>query len=88
MGLSPVRPYELFPYVSKVFLSQVLGEGDFSYGLGVFDFSHEEVERAVVGIKLLFTTYLPLHASSCAYQRIHELKKKKKKKKKKRPTKR
>ena len=37
------------------FLSQVLGEGDFSYGFGVFDFSHEEVKRAVVGIKVLFT---------------------------------
>jgi len=24
----------------------VLGEGDFSNGLGVFDFSHEEVKRA------------------------------------------
>jgi len=28
-------------------LSQVLGRGDFPYGLGVFDFSHEEVKRAV-----------------------------------------
>ena len=28
-------------------LSYVLGGGDFSYGLGVFDFSHEEVKRAV-----------------------------------------
>ena len=55
MGLSPVSSYELFPYVSGVFLSQVLGEGDFSYGLGVFDFSHEEVKRAVVAIKVLFT---------------------------------
>ena len=26
----------------------MLGEGDFSYGLGLFDFSHEEVKRAVV----------------------------------------
>jgi len=37
------------------YLSQVLGEGDFSYGLGVFDFSHEEVKPAIVGIKVLFT---------------------------------
>ena len=55
MGLSPVPYYELFPYVSGVFLSQVLGEGDFSYGLRVFDFSHEEVKRAIVGINFLFT---------------------------------
>jgi len=48
LGLSPVRLYELFPYVSEVFLSSVLGEGDFSYGFGVFDFSHEEVKRAGV----------------------------------------
>jgi len=27
-------------------LSWVLGEGDFSYGFGVFDFSHDEVKRA------------------------------------------
>jgi len=46
LGLSPVRLYELFPYVSKV-LSEVLGGGDCSYGFGVFDFSHEEVKRAV-----------------------------------------
>jgi len=46
-------------------LSQVLGEGDFSYGVGVFDFSHEEVKRVVVGIKVLFTPWLALHASSC-----------------------
>jgi len=46
LGLSPVRLYELFPYMSKV-LSGVLGGGDFSYGFGVFDFSHEEVKRAV-----------------------------------------
>jgi len=26
----------------------VLGKGGFSYGFGVFDFSHEEVKRAVV----------------------------------------
>ena len=25
----------------------MLGERDFSYGFGVFDFSHEEVKRAV-----------------------------------------
>jgi len=26
----------------------VLGGGDFSYGFGVFDFSHEEVMQAIV----------------------------------------
>ena len=55
MGLSPERLYELFPYVSEVVLSQVLGEGDFSYGFSVFDFSHEEAKRAAIGIKVLFT---------------------------------
>ena len=39
----------------EYYLSQVLGGGDFSYGFGVFDFSHEEVKRAVVGIKIFFT---------------------------------
>ena len=48
MGLSPVCLYELFAYVSEVLLSKVPGEGDFSYGLGMFDFSHEEVKWAVV----------------------------------------
>jgi len=43
----------------------VLGEGDFAYGFGVFDFSHEEVKRVVVGIKVFFTPYLTMHASSC-----------------------
>jgi len=43
----------------------VLGEGDFSYGFGVFDFSHEEVKWAVVGYKGFFTPYLTMHASSC-----------------------
>ena len=45
LGLSPVRLYELFLYVSEV-LFLVLGEGGFSYGFGVFDFSHDEVKRA------------------------------------------
>jgi len=45
LGLSPVRLYELFPYVSEV-LSWVLGEGSFSCGFGVFDFSHDEVKQA------------------------------------------
>ena len=35
-------------------LAQVLVEGDFSYGFQVFDFSYDEVKRAVVGIKVLF----------------------------------
>jgi len=43
----------------------VLGEGDFSYGFGVFDFSHEEVKQAVVRIKVFFAPYLTMHASSC-----------------------
>ena len=45
LGLSPVRFYELFPYVSEV---RVLGarRGGFSYEFGVFDFSHDEVKRA------------------------------------------
>ena len=42
----------------------MLGEGDFSYGFGAFDFSHEEVNRAVVGIKVFPTPYLPMLASS------------------------
>jgi len=42
----------------------VVGEGDFSYGFTVFDFSHEEVKWAVVGIKVFFTPYLTMHASS------------------------
>jgi len=47
LGLSPVRFYELFPYVSEV---RVLGarRGSFFYGLAGFDFSYEEVKRAVV----------------------------------------
>ena len=42
----------------------MLGEGDFSYGFRVFEFSHKEVKRAVVGIKVFFTPYLTIHASS------------------------
>jgi len=41
--------------------SQVLGGGDISYGLGVFDFSHEEVKRPVVCIYRFFS----LHSSRC-----------------------
>ena len=43
----------------------MLGEGDFSYGFAVFDFSHEEVNRAVRAIKVFFTPYLTMHTSSC-----------------------
>ena len=43
----------------------MLGEGDFSYRFGVFDFSHEEVRWAVVGIKVFFMPNLTMHASSC-----------------------
>ena len=43
----------------------MLGEWDFAYGFGVFDFSHAEVQRAVVGIKVFFTPYLAIHSSSC-----------------------
>jgi len=51
LGLSPVCFYELFPYVSEV-LSEVLGEGGFSYGFGGFDFSYDEVKR--VGRRLIY----------------------------------
>ena len=43
----------------------MLSNGDFSYGFGVFDFSHEVVKRVVVGIQVFFTPYLTIHASSC-----------------------
>jgi len=43
----------------------VLGERDFSNGFRVLDLSHEEVKQAVVGIKVFFTPYLTMHASSC-----------------------
>ena len=43
----------------------MLGEGNFSYGFVVFDFSHEEGKGAVVGIKVFFRPYLTMHASSC-----------------------
>jgi len=56
-----VRFYELFPYVSGVLVSSVLGAGSFSYGFGVFDFSHEELKRAVVVTYRLFS----LHSSRC-----------------------
>jgi len=39
----------------------VLGQGGFSYGFGVFDFSHEEVKRAVVVTYRFFS----LHSSRC-----------------------
>ena len=47
LRLSPVRFYELFPYVSEV---RLIGprRGSFFYGLGGFDFSYDEVKRAVV----------------------------------------
>jgi len=47
LGLSPVRFYELFSYMSEV---RVLGarRGSFFYSLGGFDFSYDEVKRAVV----------------------------------------
>ena len=47
LGLSPVRFYELFPYMSEV---RVLGarRRSFFYGLRGFDFSYDEVKRAVV----------------------------------------
>jgi len=57
--------------------------GDFSYRFVVFDFSHEEVKRAVVGIKVLFTLYLTMHASSCTLTMNTSYKKEKEKKKKK-----
>jgi len=39
----------------------VLGEGGFSYGLGVFDISYEEVKLAVVVTSRFFS----LHSSRC-----------------------
>ena len=39
----------------------MLGEGGFSYGFRVFDFSHEEVKR-VVGVTYMFFS---LHTSGC-----------------------
>jgi len=33
----------------------MLGEGDFSYAFRLFDFSHEEVKLAIVGLKVFFT---------------------------------
>jgi len=35
----------------------VLGEGDFSYGFGVLDFSHEEVKRVVAIVDRFFSLY-------------------------------
>jgi len=35
----------------------VLGEGGFSYDFGVFDFSYEEVKRAVVVTYRFFSLY-------------------------------
>jgi len=46
LGLSPVRLYELFLYVSEV-LSRALGGGDFSPRFGLLDLSHKEVKLPV-----------------------------------------
>jgi len=35
----------------------VLGEGDFSYGFGVLDFSHEELKRVVVLVYRFFSLH-------------------------------
>jgi len=58
LGLSPVRFYELFPYVSEV---RVLGarRGSFFSGLGGFDFSYHEVKQAVV---FGLIGFFPLHS--------------------------
>jgi len=37
--------------------SSVLGEGDFSYGFGVLDFSHEEVKRVVAMVYSFFSLH-------------------------------
>ena len=57
LGLSPVRFYELFPYVSEV---RVLGarRGGFFYGLGGFDCSYDEVKRAVVIGRIGFLLFI------------------------------
>jgi len=62
----------------------VLGEGGFFYGLGLFDFSYEEVKRAVV----LIYGFFSLHSSRCIrlfLPKTNNTLYKKKKKKKNRP---
>ena len=44
----------------------MLAEGDFSYGFGVLDFSHEEVKR-VVGLFIGFVFAIARHACSSLY---------------------
>ena len=44
----------------------MLGGGDFSYGFGVFDFSHEEVKRAV-GLLIGFVFVIASAACSFLY---------------------
>jgi len=74
----------LFPYASEV-LSSVLGEGDFSYGLGLLDFSHEELKRVVAFVyRFFFSPWLALHQAVCTLKQImHDCKKKKREKKEK-----
>ena len=42
----------------------MLGEGDFSYGLGVFDLSHEEMEQAV---GLLIDFVFAIASAACGF---------------------
>jgi len=51
----------------------------------VFDFSHEEMKRTVVGFKVFVMPYLTMSASSCTINNEYMIKRKKEKKKK--PTK-
>ena len=44
--------------MSGVLLSRVLGEGDVSSGLWVFEFSHEEVKRVVVSGFIAFFLFI------------------------------
>jgi len=61
LGLSPVRFYELLPYVSEV---RVLGarRGSFFYGLGGFDFSYDEVKRA--GRRLIYRFFISIASAA------------------------
>ena len=47
--------------MSGVLVSLVLGEAGFSYGLGVFDFSHEAVKQVVV----VTYRFCSLHSPCC-----------------------
>jgi len=70
-GLSPVHVNDLIHYESEGRCSSglccfhVLLVGNLSYGFAGFHFSHTDLKRAIVGIKVFFPPYLTIHASSC-----------------------